>query len=225
MPGHSAAPPRIGQPRVRRGYALTAVLLFVVFAFGAWAVLFHSCGSVLRVEEARALRQTRSQWTAPAMAQALRLLQTGDPPAEDYACKLALAQDGETRYFRLSYEKIAPIRWTVTAAITDADDVSPDAPATFLTIPGVPATLNASPNSSTSMQLTWSDVPHDTGYEVERSPNGSNTWTQIGTTGTSVVAYADNTADPATTYYYRVRAVNGVGTGTYSDTASATTPP
>src|SRR6185369_16427313 len=90
----------------RKGYALPAVLLFILFAFGAWAVLHRSCGSVLRVEQARTLRETRSTWSAPAMAQALRLLQTGDPPAEDYACKLALTEDGQTRYFRLAYEKI-----------------------------------------------------------------------------------------------------------------------
>src|SRR5690349_14460886 len=118
-PGQSVTPPPRAVRFARAGYALPAVLLFVVFAFGAWAVLFHSCGSVLRVEEARTLRQTRSQWSAPAMAQALRLLQTGDPPADPYACKLALTQDGQTRYFRLNYEKIAPIRWTVTASITD----------------------------------------------------------------------------------------------------------
>ena len=223
-PGQSGATPRIVL-RARKGYALPAVLLFVVFAFGAWAVLFHSCGSVLRVEEARTLRETRSQWTAPAMAEALRLLQTGDPPADPYACKLTLTQDGQTRFFRLNYEKIAPFRWTVIASVSDADDTSPDAPATFMTVPGAPGTLNATPNSSTSIQLTWTDVAHDTGYEVERSPNGSNSWVQIGTTGASVVTYADNGVDPATTYYYRVRAVNGVGAGSYSDNASATTPP
>jgi Fibronectin type III domain len=221
LPGQPPADLRVA----RRGYALPAVLLFVLFAFGAWAVLFHSCGSVLRVEEARTLRQSRAYWSAPAMAQGLRLLQTGDPPADPYACKLALTQDGQTKYFRLTYAKIAPIRWTVTASITDADDTNPDAPATFMTVPGVPATLNAVPNSSTSVQLTWTDVAHDSGYEVERSPNGSNGWVQIATTGASMVTYADDGADPATTYYYRVRAVNGVGTGTYSGTASATTPP
>jgi hypothetical protein len=201
------------------------VLLFVLFAFGAWAVLFHSCGSVLRVEEARTLRDTRTTWSAPAMAQALRLLQTGDPPADPYACKLALTQDGDTRYFRLSYEKIGAVRWTVTAAVTDVDDISPDAPSTFMTLLGTPATLTATPLSTTSIELLWPDVAHDTGYEVERSPNGSNSWTQVGTTATNVVTYTDTGLTQNTTYYYRVRATGTVGNGNYSDVANATTLP
>ena len=203
---------------------LPALLIGVSFAFGAWAVLFHSCGSVLRVEEARTLRQSRAYWSAPAMAQGLRLLQTGDPPAEDYACKLALTEDGQTRYFRLAYEKIGPIRWTVTATVTEADDTAPDAPATFMTVPGAPATLSATPQSTTSIALLWTDVAHDTGYEVERSPNGSNAWTQIATTAKDVVTYTDTGLTQNTTYYYRVRATGTVGNGNYSDVASATTP-
>jgi hypothetical protein len=228
-PGQSAArlsspksaPPRI--LRARPGFALPAVLLFILFAFGAWAVLFRSGASILRVEQARTLRDTRGTWSAPAMGAALRLLQTGDPPADPYACKLTLTQDGLTRYYRLNYEKIGPVRWTVTATITDVDDTSPDAPATFMTIPAAPATLNATSTGTTSIQLTWPDVAHDTGYLIERSPNGSNSWVQIGTTGTSVVTYDDTGLTANTTYYYRVRATGSVGNGNYSDVASATT--
>jgi hypothetical protein len=211
--------------RARKGYALPAVLLFVVFAFGAWAVLFRSCGSVLRVEEARTLRDTRAVWSAPAMGDALRLLQTGDPPSDPYACKLTLTQDGQTKYYRLTYEKIGPVRWTVTAAITDVDDTSPDAPATFMTVPAAPGTLTATAASTTSIDLEWADVPHDTGYEVERSPNGSNGWVQIATRSANVVTYTDTGLTQNTTYYYRVRATGTVGTGNYSDVASATTLP
>ena len=115
----------------RRGYALPAVMLFVLFAFGAWAVLFRSCASVIRVEQARTLRDTRTTWSAPAVADGLRLLQTGVPPADPYVCKLALTQDSQTRYFQLTFTQVGPTRWTVTAAPTDADNPAPDCPESF----------------------------------------------------------------------------------------------
>jgi hypothetical protein len=207
----------------RRGYVLPAALLFVLVAFGAWAVLFRSCATVIRVEQARSLRDTRSVWTAPAMADALRLLQTGDPPSDPYACKLALTQNGEMRYFHLNFEKIGPVRWTVTATKTDADDVAPDAPATFMTIPDAPGDLAATAASTTSIDLTWTDVAHDTGYQIERSPNGSTGWTQVGTTATGVVNYTDSGLTQNTTYYYRVLATGTVGSSSYSNTANAAT--
>ena len=115
----------------RGGYALPAVLLFVLLAFGAWAVLFRSCASVIRVEQARTLRDTRSTWSAPAAATGLRLLQTGTPPADPYVCKLAITQDSQTRYFLLTFTKIGESRWALAAAPTAADTEAPDCPASF----------------------------------------------------------------------------------------------
>ena len=131
-PGQSAASPRaVRRLRNRAGYALPAALLFLMLAFGAWAVLFRTCASVIRVEQARCLRDTRSTWSAPAAATALRLLQTSTPAVDPYTCKLTITQDSQTRYFLLTFEKITPTRWTVTAAPTTADEDAPDCPTHF----------------------------------------------------------------------------------------------
>ena len=48
------------------------------------------------------------------------------------------------------------------------------------------------------------------GFIVERSPNGVDTWTQIGTPAANATSFNDTTAGlvVATPYYYRVRAVS-----------------
>jgi hypothetical protein len=92
-----------------------------------------------------------------------------------------------------------------------------------MTVPNAPASLSAASTGTTSIHLGWDDVPHDTGYLIERSPNGSNSWVQIGTTAASVVTYDDTGLTQNTTYYYQVRATGSVGNGNYSSVASATT--
>src|SRR5690349_10893495 len=94
------------------GYVLPAVILFLTIAFGIWAVVFRSCASVLRVEQARSHRATRTQWSMPATAAGLRLLETGNPPTSPYDCKLAVTQDSETRYFHLTFEEVSSTRYT-----------------------------------------------------------------------------------------------------------------
>src|SRR5690348_9622286 len=94
---------RVRRSRRRDGYVLPAVLLFLVIAFGVWAIVFRGAATSLRVDVARSHREARSSQIAPAAAAGLRLLETGRPPADVYTCKLTLTQDGVTRYYRLTY--------------------------------------------------------------------------------------------------------------------------
>src|SRR5207245_10383233 len=64
-----------------------------------------------------------------------------------------------------------------------------------------------------------------TGYKIERSTDGGSTWaTLISNTGSVTTTYSDTGLAHSTTYTYRVSAINSVGTGSTSSTASATTP-
>jgi hypothetical protein len=73
--------------------------------------------------------------------------------------------------------------------------------------------------------LAWTDTASDeTGYEVERSTNGS-TFSTAATLGANAESYNDPGRSANTTYWYRVRAVNGGGPSGYSNTANATTDP
>ena len=117
--------------RRRGGYVLPAAMLFLTVAFGMWAVLHRSAATVIRFEQARTLREGRNVFAAPAIAAGLRLLETGDPPADPYECKLPITVDGQTRYFHLAYEQVAVGQWTLSATPTTVDDLTIDAPATF----------------------------------------------------------------------------------------------
>lgn len=86
-----------------------------------------------------------------------------------------------------------------------------------------PASLTATAVSKSQIQLTWTDqASNETGYQVERSLNGS-TWVVVATLGANSTGYLNSGLAANTTYQYRVRAVNGSANSEYSNLASATT--
>lgn len=95
-------------------------------------------------------------------------------------------------------------------------------------VPSIPTGLTATAVSSSQINLSWT-APADngaavTGYKIERSADGGSTWSTIVlNTGSTSTVYSDTGLAPSTTYTYRVSAINAVGTGSASSTASATT--
>lgn len=94
------------------------------------------------------------------------------------------------------------------------------------TIPSTPTNLSAWGMSSSTIVLGW-NAPVNytvTGYKIERSLDGGNTWsTTASDTNTTVTAYTDSGLRSHTTYYYRVSAINKIGTSTSSSETYGTT--
>jgi gliding motility-associated-like protein len=91
-------------------------------------------------------------------------------------------------------------------------------------VPGyrkAPSTLSANVTSLTQLKLTWLDnSTTETGFEIERSTDGTN-FTLLTTTAQNIAEYLDNTITAGTTYYYRVRGIEGAAYTIYTNTAKA----
>ena len=96
---------------------------------------------------------------------------------------------------------------------------------TLVTLPTAPSGLSATALSATEIRLNWTDASNnETGFQIDRSPNGTSGWTQIGTVNANVATYTNSGLSPSTTYYYRVRSNNSAGSSGNSNVANATTP-
>src|SRR3989475_827983 len=100
---------------------------------------------------------------------------------------------------------------------------------TLVVAPSPPSGLAATAVSSSQINLSWAPPTDNggsaiTGYMIERSANGGSTWsTIVSNSGSTATTYSDIGLMHGTSYTYRVSAINSVGTGSPSSTASATT--
>jgi hypothetical protein len=124
----------------------------------------------------------------------------------------------------LSASQVAHIQFTYSqgnlgAKILASGEVVP----VISGLPFYPTDLTATALASNRIELTWTDnALNEYGYAVERSTDGTN-YVQICATEANVTNYSDTEVAPATTYYYRARALNTGGNSAYSNIASATT--
>ncbi|MFC1752220.1 fibronectin type III domain-containing protein [Thermoproteota archaeon] len=93
------------------------------------------------------------------------------------------------------------------------DDVSPLAP----------SNLDATAVSASRIDLDWQDNSNnEDGFKIERKTL-SGSYVEIATVGANTTVFSDNGLNPDTTYFYRVRAYNGIGDSGYSNEANVTT--
>ncbi|MEX2181628.1 MAG: hypothetical protein WD771_06260 [Gemmatimonadaceae bacterium] len=116
----------------------------------------------------------------------------------------------ETYSYRVRAQNVADVSGYSNTAT--AHTIQPSAP-----------TLMAVTVSASQIDLSWTaSTPDVTGYEVERCTNvGCTNFLFLG--GTSTLLYSDATVSAGNDYRYRVRAVNVVGPGPYSNTADVNT--
>ena len=96
--------------------------------------------------------------------------------------------------------------------------------------PAAPTGLTAAKNGRFAIDLSWTAPAAAagraaaTGYEIQRSANGTDGWTDLATvTSAATVTHEDGGLDAGTTRHYRVRATSSAGAGAWSGTDSATT--
>ena len=91
-------------------------------------------------------------------------------------------------------------------------------------IPVKPTDLTLTVISQAEIDLAWKDnSSNETGFKIERSPDGSSGWTDIKSTAANVVTYKNTGLTAATIYYFRVFAFNSAGNSADTDPSNATT--
>ena len=107
----------------------------------------------------------------------------------------------------------------------DSDPSGTSNATTWPNAPTAPSDLQATPASETEITLTWSDNSNnETGFILERSPNGVDGFEQIAVLGANDTDYDDSGLSPNTRYYYQIKATNTGGDSGY-DKADAFTLP
>lgn len=113
------------------------------------------------------------------------------------------------------------------AAGVDAGTIQIEPGGVGPTAPGAPTAVTATAGD-TQASLTWT-APSDGGsaitdYEVDWSSNAGSTWLGPVATGSTSTSYTKTGLTNGTAYVFRIRAINAIGTGSYSATSSSVTP-
>ena len=100
---------------------------------------------------------------------------------------------------------------------------------TDATVPAAPTNLSAVASGTSQIDLSWRAPSFDggsriTGYRIEVADSGNGPWSAlVANTLSASTSYSHTGLAPASTRYYRVFAINAVGSGTESGVANATT--
>ena len=89
--------------------------------------------------------------------------------------------------------------------------------------PGQVTGLAVAAASTTQLNLSWSATTNATSYKIERSVSSGSGFSQIATPSSN--SHNDTGRSVGTRYYYKVRATNGDGDGSYSSEANSFTLP
>lgn len=91
--------------------------------------------------------------------------------------------------------------------------------------PAAPTNLGATAVSTSQINLAWTDnANNETAFAIERATNSTFTADLVSNSvGSNVTSYQATGLAPSTTYFFRVKAVNGGGSSAPTNTASATT--
>jgi formylglycine-generating enzyme required for sulfatase activity len=92
-------------------------------------------------------------------------------------------------------------------------------------VPEAPSGLSAGSLSVSRIHLSWNDnSSNETGFRIERSPDGSSGWMEVSLASADAASWDDTGLIIGTAYSYRVRSYDlAAGDSTYSNTASAST--
>lgn len=187
--------------------AATAPVLTLTRTSGQFA--FHIAAAVANANNYQLQQDTVNTFTNPVV------YNLGTAPLTGSRYNVTGLTTGTTYYFRIRAEK--------TTAPTSNSNWSSTVSNVFATVPDAVSSITPTPgNVSVSLAYT---APSNggsaiTGYKVERSLDNS-TWTQV-IASTTTNPYNVTSLTNGTLYYFRLTAINALGSGSSSTAVSAT---
>ena len=95
---------------------------------------------------------------------------------------------------------------------------------TSASVPSTPSNLNAVTVTG-GIKLTWADnANNESNFVIERKTGVGGTFAPLATVGGNVTTYSDFTVAASTTYIYRVKATNAIGSSGYSNESTIAVP-
>jgi hypothetical protein len=129
--------------------------------------------------------------------------------------RLQLAGNGSTFTMTASNSTSDAAKWRFVAPAVAENASLPAAPAGLVVLP---------PTNTSSLVLAWTNVAtNQLGFRLERSPDGTNGWTEIATPAAGANTHTNAGLDSGTAYHYRLLATNLLGVSPYSNTAQGAT--
>lgn len=233
--GAGAAPGSVAVGYGRELYVQTAGGKLVAFGEG-WVeppTLVRAVAEAIQPQQS--LAGIRVEWqleSASAAAAPQAALPTGflvQRSAGDGAWEDVAILGGDARsYTDLGVEPGKLYRYRVKALGPAGNDSDFTATAEEVrSLPDLPAAPVLAPVETIAadrLRLSWTQGSGEvTGYRIERATSAAGPFAPVGTTTGEAREYTDSELAPGTTYYYRVRALNGLGEGGVSNVASGTT--
>jgi hypothetical protein len=116
------------------------------------------------------------------------------------------------------YYRISAYNGAGSSALTSVASATTQA-----SVPTAPSNLVATATSSAQINLVWTDNSAvETGFKIERATSASGPFSLIYSTAADATSYGDSGLSVASTYYYRIYAVNASGSSNFSSITSAT---
>ena len=175
-------------------------------------------------------------WTAPAYSGGTAVtgyrIEVSDDAGVTWADRVADTASTDTVYSHtgLSAQDTRHYRVSAinSAGTGTASNVANATTSVSDTVPAMPTGLSATAAGRSRIDLSWTAPSDDggaavSGYRIEVAPDGQ-TWSDlVADTGSTGTTYSHTGLSAGTTRYYRVSAINSVGTGSASSVANATT--
>ncbi|HVW99347.1 MAG TPA: PA14 domain-containing protein [Candidatus Babeliaceae bacterium] len=126
-------------------------------------------------------------------------------------------------YYEQGGDQVMQVYWQSTALNNNntrtliPDSVFKDQFTPSGNAPVPPSQIKAIPVSFKQINLTWTDnSANETGFEVYKSTSLGGPYNIVATTAANINTYSDSLCTPATTYYYKVQAINQYGSSGFN---------